>query len=262
MTDATHIASEAPGGPEADAARLMDLLLGHVRLQTLHAVAALHIADHLADGPRTADEVAERERSQPRATYRLMRAAASLGVLTYAGDRRFGLTGTGQLMRDGVPGSVRNLTLTFTGNAQWQAWSLFPDAVRAGTSQAKRVLGVDAFDYYARPENAGEARVFAGAMADLSALTVQGAVAAIDTAGVSSVVDVGGADGQFVLALMAARPGLRGAGPRTAARRRRHPAGGRQTRAVRPVLRCGGRLLRRGSRCGPVPHQDRPARLG
>jgi hypothetical protein len=40
---------------------------------------------------------------------------------------------------------------------------------------------------------------------NLSALTVQGAVAALDTAGVSSALDIGGADGQFVLKLMAVR---------------------------------------------------------
>lgn len=58
--------------------------------------------------------------------------------------------------------------------AHWQAWGLFPDSVRQGTSQARRALGEDIFDYYARPENAGEAALFASSMADLSAMTVQG----------------------------------------------------------------------------------------
>jgi hypothetical protein len=47
-------------------------------------------------------------------------------------------------------------------------------------------------------------------MADLSALTVLGAVAALDVSGVSTVMDVGGADGQFVLQLLTAHPELRG----------------------------------------------------
>ena len=210
ITDTTQITGEVPGGPEADVAGLMDLLLGAAKLQVLHAVAALHVADHLAAGARTAEEVAEREGSQPRATYRLMRTAASLGVLSYAGDRAFGLTGRGELLRAGAPGSLRELALAFTGSGHWQSWSQFPDAVREGTSQLKRVAGADIFGYYARPENAEEARIFAGSMAEVSALTIQGAMAALDIAGVSTVVDVGGADGQFVLELMAANPGLRG----------------------------------------------------
>jgi hypothetical protein len=188
----------------------MDLILGVVRAQVLHAVAVLHVADHLADGVRTAQEVAEREGSDARATYRLMRAAASLGVLSYEGERRFGLTGRGHLLRAGVPGSLRAFTLVQAGHAQWQSWGLFPEAVRQGASQAKSALGADIFDYLGRPENAGEAALFAESMADLSSLTVQGAVTAVDIAGVSTVVDVGGADGQFVLELMDAHPELRG----------------------------------------------------
>ena len=105
-----------------------------------------------------------------------MRTAASLGVLSYAGDRAFGLTGRGQLLRAGVPGSLRDLALAFTGSGHWQSWSQFPDAIREGTSQLKRVTGADIFGYYARPENAEEARIFAGSMADVSALTIQGAM--------------------------------------------------------------------------------------
>lgn len=210
MTDTSHNATEVPSGPAAGFAGLMDMVLGIVRAQVLHAVAALNIADHLAYGARTPEEVAEREGSHTRATYRLMRAAASLGVLSYEGNRRFGLTEMGQLLRADVPGSLRAFVLVQAGHAQWQTMGLLPEAVRQGASQAKNALGADIFHYLAVPEHAGEAALFAESMADLSALTVRGAVDAIDTAGVSTVVDVGGADGQFVLDLMAANPGLRG----------------------------------------------------
>jgi hypothetical protein len=46
----------------------MDLIVGGVASQVLHGLAALSIADHLADGPRTAEEVAERAGSDARAT--------------------------------------------------------------------------------------------------------------------------------------------------------------------------------------------------
>lgn len=210
MAEATEITGALPDGLPPEIMALGNMIQGAARLQVLHAVALLHIADHLADGPLTAEEVAGRTDSDPRATFRLMRAAAALGVLSYEGDRRFGLTGMSQLLRDGIPGSFRALTLVQAGHAHWQAWGVFPDSVRQGTSQAKGALGADIFDYYARPENAAEAALFAASMADLSALTVLGAVAALDVSGVSTVVDVGGADGQFVLELLTAHPELRG----------------------------------------------------
>src|SRR5437764_8925683 len=97
---------DASHDPAADAAALLDLLSGGVVAQTLRALAELRIADHLADGVLTAEEVAERAGSHPRTTYRLLRTAASLGVLAYEGDRRFGLTGPGQMLRPDLPGSL------------------------------------------------------------------------------------------------------------------------------------------------------------
>ncbi|MFC3996270.1 methyltransferase [Nocardiopsis sediminis] len=210
MTDEMPGADSTRSDPAADATAVMDLLVGGGIAQILHAVAALHIADHLADGALTADEVAERAGSHAQATYRLLRAASSLGLLSYEGDRRFGLTGRGRLLRDGVPGSLRSLVLVQTGHAHWRLWGHFPEAVRHGASQAREALGADVFEYFARPENAEEAALFSSAMADMSGLVTQGAVAAVDTTDVATVVDVGGAEGQFVLALMAAEPRLHG----------------------------------------------------
>ncbi|NJQ03145.1 methyltransferase [Streptomyces zingiberis] len=200
----------APADPAADTATVMELLTGGVVAQTLRALAELRIADHLAEGPLTAEEVAEREGSHPRATYRLMRAASSLGLLSYEGDHRFALTGPGRALRADVPGSLRSLVLVQTAHAHWTSLAHFPEAVRRGSNQVKKALGAEIWEYYTHPENAEEAALFARAMGDVSALVTQGAVAALDTAGVSTVVDVGGADGHFVLGLMEAEPRLHG----------------------------------------------------
>jgi hypothetical protein len=53
--------SDAPSGTSADAATFMGMLASGCIAQVLRALAELHIADHLAAGPRTAEEVAERE---------------------------------------------------------------------------------------------------------------------------------------------------------------------------------------------------------
>jgi len=124
--------------------------------QITGAIAVLHIPDHLAEGARTADEIARLEGSEPRATFRLMRAASSVGLLKYLGQNRFGLSGRGQLLRSGVPGSLREMAMIQTAHAQWQCWGLLPDAVREGRSQAARALGADLFAYFAKDENAGE----------------------------------------------------------------------------------------------------------
>jgi hypothetical protein len=207
----TRPAADGPApDPAADVAQLLNMLTGGAVVQILHATVRLNIVDHLAAEPLTAKEVAGREGSHEGATYRLMRAAASLGVLSYEGQGRFGLTGRGQLLRAGVPGSLRSLLLIQAGPSHWGPWGLFPEAVREGASQAKKVLGADIFDYYGRPENAESARLFADAMSDMSALVTQGVAAEADIKGATTAVDVGGADGHLVLTLMEADPALRG----------------------------------------------------
>jgi hypothetical protein len=208
---------ERPGGagPDpaqaaADAAALLDMITGAWVSQITRATALLNIPDHLADGAETSEEIAARENGDPRAVYRLMRAAASAGLLAPAGDHRFTLTSRGHMLRSGVPGSMRALALAQTAHAHWRSWERFPDAVRKGVSQTRAALGAELFEYFAQPENAEEAELFAAAMGDLSGLVTQGAVAAVDTAGVSTIVDVGGAHGDFVLGLMGADPRLQG----------------------------------------------------
>jgi hypothetical protein len=210
MTVTTDDADQAADDTAADAAGLMQYIFGGVAAQVLHGVAALNIADYLADGPLSAEEVARLAGSDAGATYRLMRTAASLGVLTFDADRRFALTGRGRLLRSGVPGSLRATALSMTGDLHWRPLALLPGAVREGASQAENALGATVFDYLAAPSNAAQAATFAEFMGGMSSLTAAGTVAAADTAGVTTVVDVGGADGQFVLELMAAHPGLRG----------------------------------------------------
>lgn len=209
-TGTTYATDVTPSDPAADAGAVFNLLGGLVAAQVLGALAELHIPDHLADGALTAEEVAERAGSHPQTTYRLMRAASSLGLLDHEGQHLFRLTGLGRLLRSDVPGSLRSMALVQTSPGHWQSWAHFTEAVRQGSTQTQKALGMDLFEYFARPDNAAEAALFSQAMGDMSGLVTQGAVAALSTAGVSTVVDVGGAHGDFVLALMEADSELSG----------------------------------------------------
>ena len=57
----------------------------------VYAVARLGIADALASGPRSAEDVAADLGTDPDATFRLLRASAAYGIVRHVGDR-FDLT--------------------------------------------------------------------------------------------------------------------------------------------------------------------------
>jgi len=191
-----------------DTMALLGMVHGYWNSQVVRAAADLRLADHLAAGPLTAEDVAGLESSDPHATYRLMRACAGLGLLAYDGDGRFSVTSMGALLKSGVPGSLRDHALVFGAPGHWLPWGRLPEAVRKGETQAADVLGADLFDYLAgQPEEAAQ---FAASMEALTGGVAADAAKVIDVSGVSLAVDVGGGTGELVRELMRANDGLHG----------------------------------------------------
>jgi O-methyltransferase domain/Dimerisation domain len=191
-----------------DTMALLAMIHGYWNTQVVRAAADLRLADHLAGGPLTAEEVARLESSDPAATYRLMRACVGLGLLAHDGNGRFSVTATGALLQTGVPGSLRGHALAFGAPGHWLPWGQLPEAVRKGGTQAAAVLGAGLFDYLAgKPEEEAQ---FAASMQALTGAIATDAAKVIDVTGVSLAVDVGGGTGELVRALLRANDELHG----------------------------------------------------
>jgi hypothetical protein len=202
--------SSSASGTETPAivGNLMQMISGYWVTQIVRTAVDLSIPDHLATEALTAEEIAERESSDPRTTYRLLRACASLGLVAYEGERRFSGTPMSELLRSGVPGTLRELALTWGGPAHWRPWERMPEAVRKGGTQIEAALGTDFFSYLAeRPE---EATLFSTALAGVSGPLHHHLAATIDTTNASVAVDVGGSDGALLRRLLQRNPTLRG----------------------------------------------------
>ncbi|MCA2211518.1 acetylserotonin O-methyltransferase [Jidongwangia harbinensis] len=202
----------APSALEAETARntdvLFQLLTGHWVAQTVRAVAELRVVDHVASGADSPGAIADREGSDPATTYRLMRAGAALGLLTVHDGGRFRVTPLGGLLRENVPGSLRDAALVQNADGMWRAWATLPAAVRAGRTQVESAVGTDMFGYLAaHPE---EGALFAKAMSNMTGLVVADTVALLDLGSARRVLDVGGANGALLLGLMRANPQIEG----------------------------------------------------
>lgn len=137
-----------------------------------------------------------------------MRMLASIGVFTLDNERRFGLTPLGDTLRSSVPGSVRNFAVAETAPGHWQPWGKMYEAIKTGEPMCKPALGMELWDWYSKNPEEGE--YFNGAMGDLSA-AVSGEVTRIyDFATFQKVVDVGGAHGILLAAILKANPKMRG----------------------------------------------------
>jgi hypothetical protein len=131
------------------------MAMGHWVSRIVLVAAELKIADHLASGPRTAEELAGPTGAEPGPLYRFLRGLANLGILTESGDRRFGLTPVGEALRTGAPGSARASILTIASDWWVEGFRELGYSVRTGKSGFEKALGMPIFDYLAqRPEAA------------------------------------------------------------------------------------------------------------
>jgi hypothetical protein len=186
---------------------VLDLIFSYWKTQMLRALATLSIADILAKGPATLESLTEQTGANKDALARLLRAAASVGMVGHA-DGRYISTPRLEVLREDAPISLRAMAIAQGAPGHWLPWGRFPDSVMTGEAQSKAALGHAHFDYYARnPEEAGQ---FIKAMQGTSELVQGEVVRLLDIKGAKSAVDVGGANGALVCALAKAHPGLSG----------------------------------------------------
>lgn len=191
-------------------AAMLDIVLSAIRNHVVLAVAQLNLADRLAEGSSTAEEIADLESLDPDATFRLLRAGASFGLMTYDANKRFSSTPMLDTLRTSDPASMRNTVLSQLGRGFELPRSGLAESVRTGQPQAIEMLGQGLWDYYASGAGAVEAAAFAETMRLFSDTLVAEAVQLIDTREVSRAIDVGGGVGTLVHALMQANPELNG----------------------------------------------------
>jgi SAM-dependent methyltransferase len=199
-------ATPGQGTPPTEA--MMGLITGYWVSQAVGVAAKLGVADVLADGPQPAEAVARVVGADGPALYRVLRLLASLGVFQEGPPGSFALTPLGETLRSDSPGSVRNFAITETEPGHWLPWGHLLDSVRSGGPMAQQALGMELFDWYAKnPEEAGH---FSAAMGNLSALAASELVRVYDCSAVRRVVDVGGAHGVLLSAVLRANPAAQG----------------------------------------------------
>jgi hypothetical protein len=173
----------------------------------LHGAAEIGLADQLAAGPKTADEVAQALRLHATSMHRFMRALASLGVLSER-DGRFALTPLGEAMKSGARGAARGTMLAFGGAWMTRAWEELRYSLATGKTAFEKVHGMPAFDYLAQhPDLASH---FSQAMIGFHGAEPPAVADAYDFSPFTTVVDVGGATGHLLSAILKRHSAPRG----------------------------------------------------
>ncbi|MBH1935836.1 SAM-dependent methyltransferase [Streptomyces sp. AV19] len=190
------------------AAFLIDEALGYLFPAALRAAAAVGVADHLADGPRTPAELAAATGTDGPSLHRVLRLLATRGVLSQAAGGRFGLTPAGNALRSDAPASARAAILMITDRTMWLPAGEMQRCLTDGTSAFEGIFGTSFFGHFARDETT--AAVFHDGMAAMSDAENRPIAAAGEFPEKGTVVDVGGGHGGFLAEVLRDRPGLNG----------------------------------------------------
>ena len=190
------------------AAELRRLVNSYQLSQAIHVAAVLGIADLLADGPRSSDELAEATKTDPRALYRLLRALAAFGLFEEDDARRFSLTDLGDALRSDAPESVAGWA-AFVGRRNIRdAWTSLEESIRTGENAFRLEHGVSVWEY--RAQHPEESDAFDRAMQSSSMLVIRSLIDAYEFGRFGTIVDVGGGNGTLLRALLDEYPQLNG----------------------------------------------------
>ena len=188
--------------------QLVQMAMAHWGSQILYVAAKLNLADHLAQGPKSADALAGPTATHAPSLYRLMRTLASLGILTEDGSHRFALTPLGETLKTGAPGAARATVLTIANETWVQGFGQLLYSVQTGKSGFEKMLGMPVFDWLAK--NPEDASLFSETMVGIHGSEPPAVAAAYDFSGLKTIVDVGGATGNLVTTIVGRYPGSRG----------------------------------------------------
>ena len=187
---------------------MMELILDAWSAQAITAAAELGIADALADGPLTADELAAAVGADPDAVGRLLRALIGRGIFRQRRDGRYELNPLADALRRDAEVSLAGMARLVGAPQQREHWSGLTHAIRRGRAVVPDLRGKPFFDYLAdEPELA---HIFNNAMTSTSDLSIAPLVAAYDFGGYATIVDVGGGHGRLLAAILRAAPQARG----------------------------------------------------
>jgi SAM-dependent methyltransferase len=183
-----------------------DLLNGYQDTALLYAAAKLGLADLLAEGPKTSEELAAITGAHAPSLYRILRGLVVVGMCVEE-EQRFGLTSLGQMLRTGVEGSLRDHALV-CGDQYMAAWSGLVHSAMTGETAFAHVFGVDPWEHRQRDTALSE-RFNAGLNTE-TARSAAAIVEAYDFSAFQVVCDAGGGYGALLCAILAANPAMKG----------------------------------------------------
>jgi hypothetical protein len=188
-------------------AEFVGLARGYWITQMMFVAAELGLADHLVNGPKNIQELAEICDADTNSLFRLLRGLSSIGIFREIQQKTFALTPLADLLRSDHPDSLRQFA-RLQGEERYYTWGKLLDCIKSGRSVFPEIYGKPVFAW--NRENPERASIFDDAMKNMARIELRALSDAFDFRQFRHVVDLGGGNGYVLSEVMKKYPHLQG----------------------------------------------------
>jgi hypothetical protein len=188
--------------------QVMLLAGGISKSLSIHTAAKLQIADHLANGSKNIDELANATSTHPDSLYRLMRALASEGIFHELQGKRFETTPQGHALEKNAKNSIWPMAMLICHEIWRDPWLALTHSIKTGEAAFEHVFGQKYFDYLASHPEAGE--LFNSWMTRSAEANRPVIRAIFKSEKPGKVIDIGGGQGTLISTALESNPQLTG----------------------------------------------------
>jgi len=185
---------------------LLGFTVQHLVSQAFFSAARLKVADHLANGPLTIEDLAKRCKVAPLPLYRMMRLLAGHGLFHERSGRRFALNELADYLRSDVAHSYLDCALMLGRN--YTASNRFHAGLAQGEALFSLHTGKPLADFVDEHPDFGT--LFERAMDSLHGLEIGALVEVLELHDGQVFADIGGGSGEVLIEVLRTHPGVSG----------------------------------------------------
>jgi hypothetical protein len=187
--------------------RIIEIAGGYALPRCLHVVADLGVADHIADIPRPAAELAAEVGADADALGRVMQLLSAHGVFE-SHPAGFAHSEVSRFLRTDHPASMRAFARMFGLPVNWQGYGGLSHTVATGRPATETMIEGGYWAYFAKHPEASA--IFNAAMVGKAQGEIGAILATYDFASAKRIADIGGGKGQLLAAILGASPASEG----------------------------------------------------
>jgi hypothetical protein len=180
-------------------AQMMQIITGFWTSCCIYNVAKLDIADIIDTRSQTAEQLAEAVHADAPSLYRVLRALAGVGIFRENENGEFSNTPLSETLKSDVAGSIKAMAIAQLGD-HYDAWGNLLYTIKTGKTSFDKVEGMSVWKYY--ETHPDEGINFMKAMSGATVAAINNVIPHFDFSGFKMIVDVGGGNGAFLMAVL------------------------------------------------------------